>query len=503
MKIVIPVKLDEGNLTSSLQEEYPQYDPARGGGFPLLDPFSAVGLAVDGEKSYVLYSVGTDISKIAIHEGGAKTGEIILPQRYKDICVTGDSIYAITGSGGLNSVRQINLTTLAASDYTASGQFGFQPESITTKSGEFYSYSASGHLVKIELSINTINIIESTPINTEFYFSKIKDAGGSDWAVLQDEFISIHGANLAELYRFPIKSKRVSREGGLDYISNSFALLDDLERRVDMVSDSGQPLAEYLSGEQVTLGEDIYKAVVNTTDKPTDGEIKEPKTWVRMGKSNRWRGFRDGEDSISNAESPVEFTISSNEKVDTISILAASSELVTLTVKSGGSVIHQDEIIINDEMQDLIDESHNIFYLGKKNIIFENIPDGDEYSVSLLGQGDVSFGQVVAGQSIELGGVLVGTQIGFENLSVRGRDEFGNATLRPLRTIDKVDYECFVDSVRASFVRSVIKLAADTPSLYIGSDEFEGVNIFGIPDEPRLNFTTKNIVNMSITVRGI
>ena len=503
MKIVIPIHLDESNLTSSLQDEYPQYDPARGGGFPLLDPFSAIGLAVSGSKSYVLYATGTNTSRIAIHESGAKTGEIMLPQRYRDICISGDFIYAVSGSGGSNTVRQINLNTLSAVDYSSSGQFGFQPESITIKGGDFYCYSAGGQVVKIGLSINTINIIESTPIATEYYFSKLKSAGGSNWALLQDDFVSIHGADFVELYRFPIKSKRTSREGGLDYISNSFAILDDLERRVDIVSDSGQLLAEYLVGELVVLGEDVYKAVVNTTDTPTDGELKEPKTWVRMGKSNRWRGFRDGEDSISEAESPVEFTITSNENIDTLSILAANAESITLTVKSSGSVIHQDEIIVNDDIQDLIDESYNIFYLGKKNIIFQNIPKGDEYSVSLIGDGEVSFGQVVVGKSIELGGVLVGTQIGFENLSIRGRDEFGNSTLRPLRTIDKVDYECSVSGPRASFVRSVIKLAADTPSLYIGSDQFEGVNIFGIPDEPRLNFTTKNIVNMSITVRGI
>lgn len=241
----------------------------------------------------------------------------------------------------------------------------------------------------------------------------------------------------------------------------------------------------YEAEDQAVYGEYIYEALTTTTDQPDVGAAKETPTWVQLGRSNKWRMFRDGTDSVSSQLGGIDVEIDVTSTISSVAILGASGTTVTVTLTNSieGEVYSEQKSLVDIGAEDWW-EYFFLDYEEGTDLLFAGIPayTGD-LSVtidSVSGSDSAECGRLIMGLEYEVGITVEDVQSRLQDFSRKERDAFGNLTLVPRRTIRIVDYQFmtepeFVDSVQRRF-----RNLAATPALYIGDDDIPETIVFGV-----------------------
>lgn len=232
--------------------------------------------------------------------------------------------------------------------------------------------------------------------------------------------------------------------------------------------------APYGQGDQVAFGEYIYEALTSTSDQPEVGAAKASPTWVALGRSNRWRMFRDGTDSKSSQTAQIDVRIQVASIINSVAVLGVtgSSVRVTLSTVSHGIVYDQTRFIsgIGAESSDLFFADLPAHVWAELSIVISAPSSG----------ANAECGRLIMGIETEIGVTLEGMQSRIEDFSRKERDAFGNLTLVPRRTIRIVDYEFQVEHPLVNSVQRQIMELSAVPTLFVGDDNLPETIVFGV-----------------------
>lgn len=282
------------------------------------------------------------------------------------------------------------------------------------------------------------------------------------------------------------------------------------------LSSSNVPLDDYTEwtagsydeGDEVRYELSAYRAETTTTDRPDVGVDADPATWVRLGYVNRWRGLRDGPDSKTTQDGSVQYVIDPTDTVTSVAALGCIGDEAQLIITDdvAGEVYNETKALADF----LVDNFYDWFwkpYAIIPDVIFSDLPPyrGAELDLEIRAASasdEASVGRVSIGVPVDLGVAVYGTNVSRLETAVRERDEFGNLTIVPRRSIPIVDYRVNLPTTQFDRTERALNAVSTVPVVYIGEESFTSTIIFGIHVDFRMNISGPTRSDATIEVEG-
>lgn len=251
---------------------------------------------------------------------------------------------------------------------------------------------------------------------------------------------------------------------------------------------------------------DLYQVVVATTaDSPTDGFAKDPKTWDRVGKVNRFACF---DQIVGNAMTgtDLDMTIAPNGEVTNgLAIFNASGSAVRVTVTD------PTDGVVYDRNVSLVDNSgigswfdwYFAPVITSPDFVLLDLPLYASASIRIRINGAFSIGELVLGRVVELGTVGYGTQVGILDFSRKDRDTFGNAILIRRAFANLATYAASILTDRVGYVRRILSDRRATPTVFIGSENRPETIVYGYYRDLTITLAGPVASQCSIEVEGL
>ena len=281
------------------------------------------------------------------------------------------------------------------------------------------------------------------------------------------------------------------------------------------VVDESYPLwsqGTFTRGDKVILDNSIYEVVASTTDTPPDiGSIPSlgvPASWLRLGYVNSRRmftGTRDSVSTVDNGNITVEFT-SADNYYNQIALLGLVGQSVTITVLNGADEVQQVKSIslIDAGVENWFDYFFAPFTQIESVVLSDlvYIPNG-KIRVEIEGSGGLTAcGRVVIGTAHTVGTINEGTTVGLLTFSRFQRDGYGHLTVNEGRTVSTASFNASVEKSLVDFTLKTLRNAGGKIALYIGAEGLEATIILGIAEEPRINYSSFTLCDLTLEVEG-
>lgn len=95
----------------------------------------------------------------------------------------------------------------------------------------------------------------------------------------------------------------------------------------------------YSATDQVIFDGYLYEALSTTSDQPDIGAAKSSPTWSRLGVTNSWRMFRDGQDSPTVNAVSIDVNVTAIEAINRIAVLGVKGVTVRVVFEPPESFI--------------------------------------------------------------------------------------------------------------------------------------------------------------------
>lgn len=203
--------------------------------------------------------------------------------------------------------------------------------------------------------------------------------------------------------------------------------------------------------------------------------------WQDVGPTNRWAVF----DSASNTQtvwsSPYTVVFAPGMRVNTIGVtgLVANSITISATSVFGGGTVYG-PITTDLNIRNVSNGYDYAFepFSTQPSLVFFDIPPYSDivFTVTVNSTyGNIKVGSIIVGTYTYLGNAEYGAKGDALNFSVIERDDYGNATLVPRRSVPKVTATLNVESSRVNKVRAARTKLNAVPALWSGIDDGSSV----------------------------
>lgn len=251
---------------------------------------------------------------------------------------------------------------------------------------------------------------------------------------------------------------------------------------------------------------DLYEVVVaSTADSPTVGYAKDPKTWDRVGKVNRFSCFDNivGNPTIG---TNLDMTIASDGTVTNgVGIFNASGGEIRITVTDPiDGVVYDKTISLSDNTG--IGSWADWYFapvITSPDAVVIDLPLYASAEIRIRITGAFSLGEIVLGRVVEIGTVGYGTQIGIIDFSRKDRDTFGNAILIRRAFANLATFSAKIATPRLSFARRALADRRALPTVFIGSVNRPETVVFGFFRDFTVTLAGPNASDCSIEVEGL
>ena len=246
----------------------------------------------------------------------------------------------------------------------------------------------------------------------------------------------------------------------------------------------------YQVGAQRIDNDIIYEAQVETTDRPSEGVNKTPKSWLKMGYINPLRALNDGVDSLTKGTGTLRFELRFDELADGLALLNMYGVSATVWVVDDiDGTVYEKTVEITDYLTDNWYDHWFAPYETQPDHVFDDLPPyiGAKIVIEINGSDEndpVAIGRIAAGRIIDLGGLQWGAEIGWLNASIYDRTGFNDLIYVPRRKVATVDYK--VSFRTREFDR--VKRDMDTinePMVFIGSPLYGATVFYGVLRDAR------------------
>lgn len=233
----------------------------------------------------------------------------------------------------------------------------------------------------------------------------------------------------------------------------------------------------------------VYRSAVdNNTDDPEVGVRKDPKTWIDIAPTNEW-AFRDEinttrtvrADSLTITHQMVSEAFLS--AIDLFNISAVDVQ-ITLTSAQAGGQFFDETFSLQDfnNINDLFDYRYAAFRPPLKTLAvtgFQAYTD-TVATITLLNKGaDAALGNIVIGESLEIGATLTDFTTPIMDYSRRTVDDFGNVFLRDFGSSKQFRGQVAIPIGDVNYVYETLSDLAGTPVSFVGDARYTGSIVYG------------------------
>jgi hypothetical protein len=251
----------------------------------------------------------------------------------------------------------------------------------------------------------------------------------------------------------------------------------------------------------------VYEAVTSNTDDPTVGVDKEPPTWVKVKKTNKWSMFDEVISTATVEDTTLTVVLTPDQLYNAVAGFGMSGiSTVNVSMDDGGEVYDR-----NVDMNDfsLVDDWYDYFFepvSRKEEFVLLDLPPFPSATLTLTatGTGSFNFGEFVIGAQSNLGVSVFGTSFGLKDFSEFKEDDFGNIQYISRPDYKLVNFDVRILKDRLGYAYRTLKGLKGIPSVWVGStDEDDETLVYGYYRNNSLNFTTPTICDVSIQIRGL
>lgn len=232
----------------------------------------------------------------------------------------------------------------------------------------------------------------------------------------------------------------------------------------------------------------VFQSLVasNTGNYPTLAASSDK--WLDIGPTNRWAMFDLLRNTATTVASPLTVVLAPGRRVDAIGLVGLVADEVTVSVSVLGSPVYsvtkslRTRVVLNWR-----DYFFAPFTSASSLALFDLPPytNGVITVTITRTSGPVSCGGLVLGTAVYLGATQYDAVDDALNFSRIERDDFGNSSLTPRRTVPKTNQTVWCDKANVNRARDLRDSLNAVPALWSGLDDptdgyFEAVLILGI-----------------------
>ena len=233
--------------------------------------------------------------------------------------------------------------------------------------------------------------------------------------------------------------------------------------------------------------------------------------WVDAGPTNRWAMLDLYRSSKTWAESPLTVVLTPGQRIDSLFLGGLVADEVTVTMEVDGDEVYSETVSLYK--RNTLTWSDYFFRAieRRESVLLTDLPpySGAEITVTISrNAGLVGCSSLVIGQKVNLGTAQYGAEARAKNYSRIDRDEFGNATLVPRRTVPTADLSIWFDKPRAKALLDLRDRTNAVPVVWSGleddaDDYFEPVLIVGIHTRFDINLAHPEHGLLSLTCEEV
>lgn len=361
--------------------------------------------------------------------------------------------------------------------------------------------------------------------------STLADAGLSPSLPAVDQ-VSINSAGTEAIFRSTSITPKFSRIATVDYSADgsldsildsegrSIAYSDDYY--VATLEDFGYALINRVgdtletetnpsvtAGDVYTYQDNNYEALADTTDRPDQGVVADPPTWLNLGAINRLRMFDGKLDSLTRSLEELIIDVQPGALANGIALFNVDAQTVQITVTDpdAGEVYDTGVISMRDNSGVL--GWHNYFFSPrpqKRDLARIDLPTYPSATVTVtLGSTSdpVAIGEVVLGRVQELGKTQYGSTVGITDSSRKERDQFGNFNILERPFSKRAEYDVHIQRAATSGVQRILASYRAKPIVYLTSIEEEALLLYGFYKDFQINYENFSISAVTITAEGL
>lgn len=209
-----------------------------------------------------------------------------------------------------------------------------------------------------------------------------------------------------------------------------------------------------------------------------------------------------------------EIIIKPKKRCDSIAFVAldATSIQISITRETDATVVYSKTVAISQ--RSVFNWTDYFFapFRPIKAYVLDDLPMYGDAVISITitsTRAAVKCGAVVLGRSVEIGKVLTGARSGALNFSKVDRDDFGNAALRPRRSVPKVNARLIAEKDKANVVLDLREQLNAVPAVWVGLDTlpghayYESVLILGIYKQMEVDMQYANHMYIDLELEEI
>lgn len=210
--------------------------------------------------------------------------------------------------------------------------------------------------------------------------------------------------------------------------------------------------------------------------------------WADIGPSNRWAMFDLLRNTGTTQASPLTVVLTPGQRVDSLALVGLVADSVTVSVSVSAVEVYSETIDLSTRnVLNWYDYFFAPFTFRTALALFDLPPyvNGVITVTMTRASGAVTCGGLITGLSTYLGITLGQALSDALNFSRIERDDFGNTSLVPRRSVPKASLQILCDKANVNAARAVRDALSGAPALWSGLDDaddgfFEAVLILGI-----------------------
>lgn len=230
--------------------------------------------------------------------------------------------------------------------------------------------------------------------------------------------------------------------------------------------------------------------------------------WLDVGPTNKWACMDLLRNTATEAASPLTIVVTPGVRVNSIALLGMVANSVTITVTSGGPTVYTTTINLNTRN---VSTWYGYFFkpfTTQPSVVLFDLPPYTNAIITVTltaTSGNCSLGSLVVGSYEFIGEAQYSAESDALNFSSVTRDDFGNSTLIPRRTIPKTTQTILVDQGLVNTVRDLREALNAVPAVWsalddITDDYFEALLILGFYKRFTINLAhpTKAFITLEL-----
>ena len=235
----------------------------------------------------------------------------------------------------------------------------------------------------------------------------------------------------------------------------------------------------------------------------------DPTKWLDLGPTNRWAMFDARVGTATNRASTLQVVLAPGA-TDGVALIDTDAESATVTLTVSGTQLYNKTQSFNVGGS-AIENWFSWFFepVGRKSsLLFLDVPVYENGVLSVTIARDnpadiVSCGTLLVGRQFTLGDTEHGADIGIIDYSRKETDQFGVTSVVERAFAKRMTARVVMQTSAIDDVHRNLAALRATPVLWIGSESFESLTVYGFYKEFSIDLAYPTISYCSLTIEGL